>query len=549
MIYISLLIFSVHNNDNPVVALSTDNNNGSILSYINNYNNINKKKKKKKETLALLYPPGFVGGYRNQVMRFIALVRHAQRYGQSQLLLPSILFSTTYKGQSPNRFFPIPMNEVFDVDYWNRFEKYNLPKLVNDSSLIYPADCWTSQQQQSGHYQSVDNNNNNNNNNDYDELLQELLKEYGNKIIRIRRSEEEVTFVSPMLERILRDNVRIRPIEKVTTAILKGRVELLKPRKFDLTEAIVNCTQPFVYGGGRLGGRLWNEYVAMPKYNPNNNASDATGDGDTSDKALANSQFISLVSQALLPSRQWRDVANQCVIRHQNPEIENTGDEQQQQQQRPDPYILLHTRIETDMLEHRCGREMEKNLTTILSMVESMMSQYNSHHREEERLRGTVLAVSRYGMQKSPRNNPLLQKLIDENWKTLQQNSQSFVLLDGQKGKEDDVIMMTSDMNHHRGKKGGILNLFECGELWMDRWYSQQNDVQDDYYGSLLPSILNFYIATHATVFIGVERSSWSTDVWSYRYHLGKGGSNFKYTPEGILPIPNGGLPPSHSGC
>jgi hypothetical protein len=90
---------------------------------------------------------------------------------------------------------------------------------------------------------------------------------------------------------------------------------------------------------------------------------------------------------------------------------------------------------------------------------------------------------------------------------------------------------------------------FECGEMWMKRWYSMQTEVQEDYYGSLLPSILNFYIATHATIFVGVARSSWSADVWTTRYYQGKGAFNFQYTPDGIIPVPNGGLPPAHKNC
>jgi hypothetical protein len=60
---------------------------------------------------------------------------------------------------------------------------------------------------------------------------------------------------------------------------------------------------------------------------------------------------------------------------------------------------------------------------------------------------------------------------------------------------------------------------------------------------------MNFYIATNATIFVGVARSSWSTDVWTTRYYQGKGATNFQYTPDGIIPVPNGGLPAAHKNC
>ena len=491
IIYISLLILSVHNVGMEISSSLWKN-----------------KEVSNRETLALLYPPGMIGGYRNQVMRFVALVRNAQRYGQTQLLLPSILFSTTYKGQSPNRFFPIPMEDIFDVEYWNRFEQY-LPILVNDTELVTEGtpNCWNIHPKLESRRSESST-----------ELLQQLNKKFGNKTIRIKGADE-VTFVSPMLDRLLEKNILLSPIQNISTAILSGQVELLKPRKFDLTNAIEDCTQPYVYGGGRLGGRLWNEYVHMPKFDP------SLGNQNT-ERAIANSQFISLVSQALLPSRRWRNVAHQCVMHHQI---------LQEKQQKPAPYIALHARIETDMLEHPCGKEMEKNLDKIFSMTESMLIQYNDEHQEEkEKLQGIVLAVSRYGMQISPRNHSM-QEIVDKNWKTLQEKSQSFV------GKQDSTI----------SKQGSetTTSIFECGEIWMDRWYSSQYDVQDDYYGSLLPSVLNFYIATHATIFIGVEKSSWSTDVWTSRYERGKGHTNWMYTKNGIIPVPNGGLPAPHGDC
>ena len=81
----------------------------------------------------------------------------------------------------------------------------------------------------------------------------------------------------------------------------------------------------------------------------------------------------------------------------------------------------------------------------------------------------------------------------------------------------------------------------------MDQYYQKHPNSLD--YGSLLQSVVNFYIATEATAFVGVRGSSYSTDIWTTRYHQGKGESNFEYTPEGIVAMANGGLPPKHTNC
>eukprot|EP00536_Pseudo-nitzschia_multiseries_P018585 jgi/Psemu1/56294/gm1.56294_g len=47
-------------------------------------------------TLAILYPTGMYGGYRNQVMRFTYFIKHAQNAGVNQLLMPTLVWATRY---------------------------------------------------------------------------------------------------------------------------------------------------------------------------------------------------------------------------------------------------------------------------------------------------------------------------------------------------------------------------------------------------------------------------------------------------------------------
>ena len=185
------------------------------------------------------------------------------------------------------------------------------------------------------------------------------------------------------------------------------------------------------------------------------------------------------------------------------------------------------------MMIHRCGKNEEKNLTKIFNMVDGFVNEYNSKQQEQtltsKKLDGTFIAISRNNMKQSWKD-PNVIAMADHNWDVLNARTRT---------------TSNDDKNH-------LTKVFECGEVWMDRWYKEesQSSVPDDYYGSILPSIINFYIATHATIFIGVDKSSWSNDVWTTRYHLGKGSTNYKYTADqGIVQLSNGGLPLSHISC
>jgi hypothetical protein len=441
-----------------------------------------------KKTLALLYPQGMIGGYRNQVIRLAAFVAHAKTNNISQLLLPSLLWSTTYKGAKNERtFFPVPMSFLFDVDHWNSFRQH-LPILIDS---IENSDCWGVHNDRADH-----------------------------KISLTNGSNRSKGFVSPMVNELLEYSALISPVVNTSRELLMGTLEV-KARKLDLYPEVENCTNPYVYGGGRGAGRLWNDYLHMPKVEP--------GTNNTSVEAIENSQIISWVSQALQPSPKWRNVAHQCIRHHQpaaGKKIKGS-----KTQQRVTPYMALHARVEVDMMIHRCGSSMERNLTNIFSRVQTMMAEYNKKPMHEK-LEGVFVAVSRSGMQLTTKDENVT-KLATENWKILTEKS----------------LPIRNETTTRSQGAGGNMAVFECGEIWMNNWYSMQTEVEEDYYGSLVPSIMNFYIATHATIFIGVDKSSWSTDVWTTRYYQGKGATNFEYTTDGIIPVPNGGLPSAHASC
>eukprot|EP00540_Astrosyne_radiata_P022903 CAMPEP_0116862804 /NCGR_PEP_ID=MMETSP0418-20121206/23848_1 /TAXON_ID=1158023 /ORGANISM="Astrosyne radiata, Strain 13vi08-1A" /LENGTH=167 /DNA_ID=CAMNT_0004497711 /DNA_START=54 /DNA_END=557 /DNA_ORIENTATION=+ len=84
---------------------------------------------------------------------------------------------------------------------------------------------------------------------------------------------------------------------------------------------------------------------------------------------------------------------------------------------------------------------------------------------------------------------------------------------------------------------------FECGKKLLQQHFEAPK------FGSLLQSIVNFYIATESKAFVGVRGSSYSTDIWTTRYHQGRGLQNYEYTTEEIKRLENNGLPPTHKFC
>mmetsp|Transcript_13221 Transcript_13221/g.31698 ORF Transcript_13221/g.31698 Transcript_13221/m.31698 type:complete len:167 (+) Transcript_13221:92-592(+) len=166
-------------------------------------------------------------------------------------------------------------------------------------------------------------------------------------------------------------------------------------------------------------------------------------------------------------------------------------------------------------------------------MVDEFIGNYNKNATKEKHVERMFMAVSRKGMEEAlGKNKTVHERLANENLDTLASRQAQ-----GQDPQSEKSTIV------------------ECGEGWMKRWYSSQQQkvdqakVEDNYYGTLIPMVMNFYIATEAEVFIGTKGSSWSTDVWTTRYYQGKGDRNFKYTKEGIVPIPNGGLPTPHGNC
>jgi hypothetical protein len=258
-----------NNNNNPAISSATssmqsislhdrqnENKNTAIDNSSNNH-----------PTLALLYPPPLIGGYRNQAIRFFSLVFHAIRNHYTQLLLPTIVWSTRYSDTDDNNdnqnndqshfrelFWPVPMQELFDIQHWNSYHK-SLPRLVDS---ISNSDCWndtilSKQQQdtirqrlvlenQKSNSASVPNTNLNNNHhktskNDIDDVHDDVVMDF--------QLPDLTLDIAPTM-------LRLWPLADSMSQYLTGNIPNVR-KLANLTRLIRHCRHPTVYGGGEGG--------------------------------------------------------------------------------------------------------------------------------------------------------------------------------------------------------------------------------------------------------------------------------------------------------
>lgn len=209
-------------------------------------------------TLALLYPPGLLGGYRNQVIRLMGWVSYAVTHNYSYLYLPSVLWSTQMQQFSKQPWYPIPMELIFDVDYWNRDEFDNfLPKLVK---TIGNSDCWVGVGGR------------------------ELLALNWTSLHPIQQASLQQGFLSP--------------IANITQKAMSGTLQI-NTRRVSFLEQVQHCQHPVVYGGGKSAGVLWNDYLMYRS-------------SKSTDKRLPK-DIDHYILRVLRPAERWISVANECI--------------------------------------------------------------------------------------------------------------------------------------------------------------------------------------------------------------------------------------------
>eukprot|EP00536_Pseudo-nitzschia_multiseries_P004945 jgi/Psemu1/11344/gm1.11344_g len=608
-------------------------------------------------TFALLFPIGLNGGLRNQVMRFIGFLRSADRDGRTRLLLPTVVWSTRYStvddqhemgGINPVvAFWPVQFEELFDVDHWNTFHNPSrnstrspsLPKLVTSLEEEGNDDddddvCWkpsvdptivsVSALQKHREYKNT-----------FSKSFLPLLTYrmlFGNDDDddddRNPRNNDSQTHST-------NGTFVLRPLQgQVLEYLVGGRLARKRNKnKIDFRPLVRNCTRPYVYGGSNMV--LWYEFLTMerraPGVLPKGTKSDfreevtrpesqgsrrlrkttrrTTRKAVPKDDEAARYQtrFVNTVNDALVPAEPWRHLADHCVQHHlRRTEVESG-------------YVALHARIEPEMLDHKCGKDMERNLTTVLDQVEALAKYYNevvassandpatrsssssggTAHGEtplSEELRerlaiegrplgGIFVAIGRDQMQEFEQW-PKVEQTTRYNWGVLNARSSSYDN-DGRKLFTSSLRESKNRQHEQNTTADSPLPIFECGEGWVEhafyldeerqrqlftlpaddenrlrglyRKYGPSRDgsrpnpllpLPNNYFGDLLPSILNFWLAVNADVFVGAMKSSFSNDIWTMRYYQGKGDRNFQYTADkGIVAISNRGLPPSHENC
>mmetsp|Transcript_24694 Transcript_24694/g.46959 ORF Transcript_24694/g.46959 Transcript_24694/m.46959 type:complete len:503 (+) Transcript_24694:95-1603(+) len=400
-------------------------------------------------TLALAYPPGLMGGYRNQVIRFMGLCLYAKRKNITQLFEPSLLWSTSLEGVGSNvQWLPIPMHWLFDIDHWNQVAaKESLPRIVK---TLDDLDCW-----QTSLFDQFNTTN-------WGLLPRASLLESGS------------------LAGVVNETYRM--ISNDPT---------FKVRRTDILPILQHCKRPIVYGGGKMAGHLWNDMMKLRE------------------RGVATPGNLDRhVLRALQPAPQWQEVANSCLS------LATASDE---------TYVALHARVELEMLVHPCGKTMEQNLTNIFGQVRDLVD--SRQKQSPQNIVGLFVAMSRSGIGYTDQYSVKLKEVAEHNVK----------VLDHYIGDPDT-------------KLGEYMKVFECGERLLETFYSEHPDVPD--HGSLLQAVVNFHLAVNAAIFIGVRGSSYSTDVWTTRYYLGRGADNYRYTQEGkVEAIENRGLPDPHTNC
>lgn len=468
------------------------------------------------------YDPYFLDGFRNQHMRFVAFVAYAVERNISQILLPSLRWMNHYN--KPNS---IHHELLFDVRYWNsRAAESGLPRLV-----------------------------------DYDPSVLEGTCEVESENRRTNDSPESAGMIpcfnissslySGLDEAVLRHpEINIRQTKTWELIGKGGENDMYAHCRFGLKDAAVdyNCssrvyerfTLLIPHGGMGAGGagRLWWEYMSMQNRR-----------GGAKEIMTINNQTVSIypehvhvekaVYELLRPSKQlnfalddglskaMHNAATKCANGH---DCEMVGDD-------PTPRILaLHPRVEREMLEHQCSKLNENNLTKVFERIQNYPAFLDAQNNSDQnstnyRFNMVFIAVSKSQILQQTENvGGGIRVIMNEN-RNMFLRARKFGLLGGIPVFESGVHSASTvkfprsarTLWNHGDFEDGAPSLFDSPETL---------GVLE-----LVASIIDFFTAVRAEIFVGVKGSSFSTDVFSIRYyqHKSVGGlESYISGPDGI---------------
>lgn len=470
-------------------------------------------------TLALV-DPIFMGGFRNQHMRFVALADHARKRNIPSLLLPSLQWGNNAiqmkdkqkQRKSVSVVTRVPHSYLFDVDHWNQLAwewKEERARRAGEEPENHGFEFQTRSTPKT---------------------LEGAVSTFD--------SPPMLPFLVPYNPRLHSDWDNINQIfqDLAPEKVLDPK---FNPRRMDLMELTVGNSMPFAFGSGKGAGRLWNEYyqtlIKEEILDPAFDGSTASNTTPFPTIEMEHRGALEIaIYQALKPSVRLQPVVDSILYKedYRNNTRKHSKHDFVDSNTPIPSLIVIHPRCEIDMLMHKCGKKMTRNLTKIFEMVEESphFSNLNSDTGTGEPLYERVmLCVARDLMAPgSMSTKDDINTLVEQNWVTLnrvtRKNSSNFL-------KEDSL----------HGLWKGKVQVIEAGEDAAASIPDLPSEAVE-----IVAQVINFFVAVNAAVFVGTFGSSYSTDVWTVRYHLGKGSGNFYHSPQGIHKVSNGGLPGAH---
>lgn len=161
-------------------------------------------------------------------------------------------------------------------------------------------------------------------------------------------------------------------------------------------------------------------------------------------------------------------------------------------------YMVLHARIEPDMQRHDvCADKKETNLTNIIKSLEKRFPDPPTSQ--------ILFILNREILENEVFDTNVHNDMAEYNLKVL------------------------NDAREH-GLWNGKVKVLEAG---IGLAKDSQHPIYSKYY-SLTGSIIDFFLAVDAKIFVGTEVSSFSVDVEITRFYRGKK-ANYHYTPNGLV--------------
>mmetsp|Transcript_25298 Transcript_25298/g.39712 ORF Transcript_25298/g.39712 Transcript_25298/m.39712 type:complete len:504 (-) Transcript_25298:343-1854(-) len=445
------------------------------------------------------FDPKFLGGYRNQHMRFVAFVDFAVQHSIPQILLPSIRYGVA---QGEHRGRDVSFEYLHDVVYWNeRADKAGLPRLVRYDASVLEGRRRT----------NLDDNN--------------------KTTPAIACFNTSSNLYSGLSEQLLRDpNTNIRKVnvwEEIGSLVGYSHCRRLPPSSTGQNHQVSEdggdeFTYLIAHGGSKGIGRLWADYNMMQRQRGK-----AEQTNTIDNRTTIYPEHVPVekaINTILRPSKAIRKAIKSAIQSSTTTAVD-------QQQLRASPkFLALHPRIEHDMLRHRCSRFMEQNLTKVFDHLRGDCS-----HNVDL----LFLAVN-------------IELVIAEPRSTLSSDLRELAL-------ENVIVLNRTRAYGLFGSESSVgIPMFESGSrtaeniLFPEEPMDYSNaDITPRLVSSkslgitdLVASIVNFFTIIEADRFVGVKGSSFSTDLFSVRYYMGKGG-NYILSAEGVEELV--GPPPPHS--